>query len=98
MTCSEYIEMLQEQLLKGMKLNQKLANASLVRHKNALQQQYGAMGSAVLAEAVSGRPWGLPKVPDFVYAFLCVNVCARVCACCWFATSRQHFFLCWVFV
>lgn len=72
---------MQEQLLKGMKLNHLLANASLVRHKNALQQQYGAMGSAVLAEAVSGRPWGLPKVSR-VFPFRCVFVYARVRACC----------------
>lgn len=53
---------MQEQLVKGVKLNHQLSNASLPRHRNLLQQQYGAMADAVLAEAVSGRPWGLPKV------------------------------------
>jgi hypothetical protein len=68
----------QEQLVKGVKLNQQLSNASLPRHRNLLQQQYGAMAGAVLAEAVSGRPWGLPKVlACFVFCFIFVG------ACCW---------------
>ena len=55
------------QLVKGVKLNQQLATASLPRHKALLEQQYGALASCVLAEAVSGRAWGLPKVDAYAY-------------------------------
>ena len=52
----------QEQMVMGTKLMQQLATASLPQQAMALQKQYGDMASTILAEAVSGRPWGLAKV------------------------------------
>ena len=68
-----------------MKLNTQLATASLPRHKKHLQQQYGALADAVLAEAVSGRAWGLPAVSlhlsthahrTHAHEYLCIRGCA----------------------
>ncbi len=69
-------------MVKQMKLNTQLATASLPRHKKHLQHQYGALADAVLAEAVSGRAWGLPAVsfhfPTYahhthVHEYLCIR-------------------------
>jgi len=56
-------------VVKQLTLTTQLANASLPRHKKQLQQQYGALADAVLAEAVSGRAWGLPTVS---YIYMCI--------------------------
>jgi len=31
------------------------------------QHQYGPMAGTILAEAVTGRPWGLPKVEGYEF-------------------------------
>ena len=57
--------------MKQLTLTTQLANASLPRHKKQLQQQYGALADAVLAEAVSGRAWGLPAVSNIYVHCVC---------------------------
>ena len=64
--------------MRGARLNQELATASLPRHMGILKQQYGAMAGPVLAEAVSGRAWGLVQVFPFFFCclfFFCLGPC-----------------------
>jgi len=63
---------LHQQIMRGAILNQELATASLPRHMGILKQQYGAMAGPVLAEAVSGRAWGLVQVFPSFFLLLCL--------------------------
>ena len=75
----------QNRIIKALKLNQQVASASLPRHKAQLQHHFGALSAAVLAEALSGRPWGLPKVS--------VSVSVSVLCLCLFVQEHALFIL-----